>query len=389
MTLGSLFDGIGVWQLAATNVGIKPVWSSEIEKFPLSVTARRFPETIQLGDVNLIDAEKIPPVDIVTASSPCQDISIAGKQRGIHGERSCLFFKAVELVRRINAEFFIWENVPNVLNIRGGADFAAVLSEITATDVPIPEHGFANAGVVDFDGGQLAWRICDAQHWGLAQRRKRVFIVTDFRSRRAAKILFEPKSLQRDSAPCTGEKQNSAAGIGSRADFTVYCIQGNTIDRQLKNGANGKGVNVDVCFTLNTVDRHAVAVYENHGQDSRIRRCDDVAPTMNAKYVTGDNNVPLVAYGIGRDAFNQGANAQFKPTILYDICPPIMARGASAVATRNFVRRLTPTECERLQGIPDNWTAGGSDAARYKALGNALALPVAEWILKRIKEVTS
>lgn len=308
MTLGSLFDGIGVWQLAATNVGIKPVWSSEIEKFPLSVTARRFPETIQLGDVNFIDAEKIPPVDIVTASSPCQDISIAGKQRGIHGERSCLFFKAVALVRRINAEFFVWENVPNVLNIRGGQDFAAVLSEITQTDVPIPKHGFANAGVVDFDGGQLAFRIFDAQCFGVAQRRKRIFIVTDFRSRRAAKILFEPTSLRRNSAPFDGKRNRSASRI---------------------------------------------------------------------------------AYGIDRATFNQGINAKFKPVIELELQPTLTSRGAGAICSNGTIRRLTPVEEERLQGLPDNFTGGGSDAARYKALGNALALPVAEWILKRIKQVTS
>ena len=347
MTLGSLFDGLGTWQLAAVRNGIKPLWSSEIEKFPLAVTARHFPDTIQLGDINRItDA---PKVDIITAGSPCQDISIAGKRSGIRGERSGLFFRATELVRRINPEFFIWENVPNVLNIRGGQDFAAVLSEITATDVPIPGHGFANAGVVDFVGGQLAWRICDAQRFGLAQRRKRVFIVTDFRSRRAAKILFEPAGLRRNSAPCESEKSDIAARTRRNSDF---------------------------------------AVYENHGQDSRIRRLGDIAPTVNAKYGTGGNNVPLVAYGIGRDAFNQGVNALFNPTIARELQPALTARGPAAVGTKNFVRRLTPLECERLQGLPDNWTLGGSDAARYKAIGNGMALPIAEFILRRIKEAT-
>lgn len=349
MTLGSLFDGIGTWQLAARNVGIKPVWSSEIEKFPLEVTARHFPETIQLGDINAI--ENIPPVDIVTAGSPCQDISIAGRQRGIHGERSCLFFKAVELVGRSHAQFFVWENVPNVLNIRGGQDFAAVLSEITATDIPIPEHGFANAGVVDFRGGQLAWRILDAQYWGVAQRRKRIFIVTDFGSRRAAKILFEPACLRRNSATGTSEKTNVASGIASRVDYAVY--------------------------DMTHVDE---VIRPVHG---------DKANCLNARMGTGGNQVQLIAYGIGRAAFNQGFNSQFKPNITEEISTPLTARGPAAVGTKDFVRRLTPVECERLMGLPDNLTAGGSDSVRYKALGNAMALPIAEWILKRIKAVTS
>ena len=348
MTLGSLFDGIGTWQLAAVRNGIKPLWSSEIEKFPLQVTARHFPDTVQLGDINRItDA---PHVDIVTAGSPCQDVSIAGKQQGgIHGERSGLFFRATELVRRINPEFFVWENVPNVLHIRGGLDFKTVLEEILQTDIPIPERGFANAGLVDGRRSQVAWRVCDAQFFGVPQRRKRIFLVSDFRDRRAAKILFEPAGLRGNSPTGESEKSTVAARTRTNSDF---------------------------------------AVYENHGQDSRIRRLGDIALTTNAKYGTGGNNAPLVAYGIGRDAFNQGANAKFNPTIERELQPALTARGAGAVA-KNIIRRLTPTECERLMGLPDGWTDGGSDAARYKAIGNGMALPIAEFILSRIKEVTT
>ena len=323
LTLGSLFDGIGTWQLAAVRNGIQPLWSSEIEKFPREVTARHFPETVQLGDINRItDA---PKVDIITAGSPCQDISIAGKQGGIHGERSGLFFRATELVRRINPKFFVWENVPNVLHIRRGLDFKTVLEELLQTEIPIPERGFADAGLVDGRRGQIAWRMCDAQYWGCAQRRKRIFLVADFAGRRAAQILFEPASLRRNSATCSREKQTVAARTRTNSDCAVYenhgqdsrikrlgdvaptisakygtggnnvplvayCIQGNTIERQLQNGANGAGVNKELSFTLTATDRHAVA------------------------------------YGIGRDAFNQGQNAKFMPTIEYDLCPPPLWR---------------------------------------------------------------
>ena len=138
MTLGSLFDGIGGWQLAATRAGIQPLWSSEFDEFCCAVTRRHFPKTLQLGDINLIS--DAPHVDIITASSPCQDLSIAGNKGGIHGEHSGLFFQAVELVRRIHPKLFIWENVSNVLNLHNGRDFQIVLQEILGESIPLPQH---------------------------------------------------------------------------------------------------------------------------------------------------------------------------------------------------------------------------------------------------------
>ena len=347
MTLGSLFDGLGTWQLAAVRAGIQPLWSSEIDSFCQSVTRRHFPDTVQLGDINGI--ETAPHVDIITASSPCQDLSVAGRRGGLTCERSGLFFKAVELVRRIKPEFFVWENVPGAFSSNGGLDFKAVIEEILQEPVPLPRHGWSNAGLVDGRNCQLVWRLLDAQFFGTPQRRKRIFLVADFTARRAAKILFESESVSGNSATSTAAQKSIAARTRTNSDC---------------------------------------AIYENHGQDSRITRLGDIAPTVSAKYGTGGNNVPLVAYGIGRDAFNQGRNAKFKPTIERNLQPPLTARGAPAVSC-NGVRRLTPTECERLMGLPDNWTADGSDAARYKALGNGVALPCCQFIFNRIKEATS
>lgn len=373
MTLGSLFDGVGGWQLAARRAGIMPLWSSEIDEFCMSVTRRHFPDTIQLGDINgIADAA---PVDIITAGSPCQDISIAGKRSGLNGERSGLFFRAVELVRRLKPKFFVWENVPGVLSSNGRLDFKAVLEEILQEPVPLPKH-WANAGVVDGRHCQLCWRILDAQFWGIPQRRKRIFLVADLTGRRAAKILLEPARLSGNSPPGEGAQQDTAARIGS-------------------------------CTNC--------AVFDNHGQDSRIKRLGTIAPTVSAKYGTGGNNVPLVAYGIATDSHSHYEReitppqcVEHKTIVAFFSASgetpstrarmqnstrqsnanfnPLTARGAAACATPSIVRRLTPTECERLMGLPDHWTLGGSDAKRYKALGNGMAQPCAVFILRRIKE---
>lgn len=305
MTLGSLFDGVGTWQLAARNNGIQPLWSSEIDSFCLQVSRRHFPDTFQLGDITQIaDA---PHVDIITAGSPCQNLSIAGRREGINGEKSALFFHATKLIRRIRPKFFIWENVTGVLSSNGGADFRAVLEEILQEPVPLPKH-FSNAGLADGRHCQLSWRILDSQFFGIPQRRKRIFLIADFTGRRAAKILFEPESQSEFSSRYSkAQRQRSAA----------------------------------------------------------------------------------TAFGIGRDAFNKSTNAKFKPTFAVDLQPALTARGAGAVCTGGIIRRLTPLECERLQGLPDDWTQGGSNSQRYKALGNGMALPVAVWLLKRLKEVSS
>ena len=188
MTLGSLFDGIGGWLLAAHHAGITPIWASEIEPFPCSVTARHFPDVKPLGDITQIDPDEIEPVDIVCAGSPCQDLSIAGKRKGLDGERSGLFRTAVDLVRRMrectageHPRFFVWENVPGAFSSNKGMDFRAVLEEIGACEVPMPPNGrWANAGMVECDACQIAWRVLDAQHWGVSQRRRRIFLVADF-----------------------------------------------------------------------------------------------------------------------------------------------------------------------------------------------------------------
>ncbi len=223
MTLGSLFDGIGGWLLAAKNVGEEPIWSSEIEKFPCAVTKERFPNVVQLGDITKLDGSKLWPVDIICAGSPCQDLSIAGRQEGLQGERSGLFRDAIRLVRDMRRasggkfpRFFVWENVPGAFSSNKGNDFRRVLEEIAETSIPMPPSGkWANAGMVEWDGGSLAWRVLDAQYWGVPQRRKRIFLVADLRGHSAGEILFERKSVPRNIETGREAREGTAAGVES------------------------------------------------------------------------------------------------------------------------------------------------------------------------------
>ena len=376
MTLGSLFDGIGCWQLAAQRAGIQTLWSSEIDNFCLNVTRHHFPETIQLGDINGIDCP--PHVDIISASSPCQDLSLAGKRSGIHAERSGLFFKAVELVRRVRPQFFIWENVTGAFSSNGGADFHTVLETILQEPIPIPKR-WCNAGLVDGRNCQIAWRVLDAQYWGCAQRRRRIFLVADFTGRRAAEILFEPASMSGDIAPRQKSQRQTAARTGGNATPSIGFDTGHTYP--------WASYELTPTQHVNTRIGASYSVYDMTHADEVLRPVTgDKSNCLNQRMGTGGNQIPIV-FGIGRDAFNQGDNALFRPTIENNLQPPLTARGAGAVGER-VVRRLTPVECERLMGLPDEWTNHGSDTARYRALGNAIAVPCAEFIFKRLMEKT-
>ena len=436
MTLGSLFDGIGGWLLAARHAGVTPVWASEIEPFPCSVTAYHFPDVTKMGDITQIDPDEIEPVDIICAGSPCQDLSIAGKRKGLEGERSGLFHTAINIVRRMRERtageyprFFVWENVPGAFSSNKGMDFRAVLAEIGQTEIPMPPNGrWANAGLAELPQCQIAWRVLDAQYWGVPQRRRRIFLVADFAAdvRRAGEILFESESVCGDPATGEGAGEEAAGGTADCArtagkeyigaagfcaggsagavgyqvecaatlttrwggqaptvaiyDMThadevmrpvkdgivptlnarmgtggnqvpvvhAYCIAGNTIDRKIENGGNGKGVLAETAYTLNTVDRHAVATI--YGAKSY------------SEYETG-KVATLRALG---GAYGGGSE--------------------NLALSYSIVRRLTPTECERLQGLPDGYTDGGSDTARYKALGNGMAQPCADYVMRRIVE---
>lgn len=215
ITLGSLFDGIGGFPLAAVHNGIIPLWASEIESFPIEVTKIRFPDMLHVGDITKLKGEELPSVDIITGGSPCQDLSVAGARAGFAGERSGLFMEQIRITKEmrwadarsgkanhlIRPRYFVWENVPGAFSSTNGEDFHAVLEEtariaVSSVSIPRPPGGiWKSVGCILGYEFTIAWRVLDAQYWGVPQRRKRIFLVADFGGHTAPKILFEQDSL--------------------------------------------------------------------------------------------------------------------------------------------------------------------------------------------------
>ena len=245
LTLGSLFDGIGGFPLAGICAGIRPVWASEIEPFPIRVTEKRLPEMKHCGDIHGLQGAKLEPVDMITFGSPCQDVSIAGRREGLSGGRSGLFFEAIRIIREMreatNGEYprwAVWENVPGALSSHNGEDFRQVLESLIRVqepeaDVPLPADGkWLPAGEIMGNGYALAWRILDAaQGWGVAQRRKRVFVVLDLAGGRAGEVLFDSEGLSGYTPP-GGEARKGAAGGAARcAGAAGFCYESGEASR--------------------------------------------------------------------------------------------------------------------------------------------------------------
>ena len=335
LTLGSLFDGSGGFPLGGLLSGITPVWASEIEPFPIRVTTKRLPFMKHYGDVSRMDGGKIEPVDIITFGSPCQDMSIAGRREGLDGSRSSLFYEAVRIVKEMRCatdgrypRYIVWENVPGAFSSNKGADFQSVLEEICSVkgyevDPARPER-WANAGEIVADDFSLAWRVFDAQHWGVPQRRKRIYLVADFAGGSAGKILFESEGVSgytpQGFCPWKGtagtfEESVRASGCvclndqgGSRMDVTEEvaetlraenhghppCVMGAAgFCTEHSAQARGIGYEEETSPTLRAGTVPA-AVYENHSQDTRYTGPLETVPTVNATYGMGGNNQPFV-----------------------------------------------------------------------------------------------
>ena len=272
LTLGSLFDGSGGFPLGGVIAGITPKWAAEIEPFPIRVTSVRFPNMTHLGNISEVSGSEIEPVDIITFGSPCQDMSVAGKREGLGGNRSSLFYEAIRIIKEMREatngkypRYIIWENVPGAFSSNKGEDFRAVLTEICKvkeTDVSVPKPSkWENAGRIMGEGFSIAWRLLDAQYWGVPQRRQRIYLVADFDGGSAGKILFESEGVSGYSAQGFKSWQDTANGITESTDET--------------GGADS-------------------LMFENHSQDTRYRGPLSVAQTVSSTYGTGGNNQPFV-----------------------------------------------------------------------------------------------
>ena len=271
LTLGSLFDGSAGFPLGGLISGITPVWASEIEPFPIRVTTKRLPQMKHYGDISKMNGGELPPVDIITFGSPCQDISVAGKRDGLSGSRSSLFYEAVRIIKEMRCKtdgryprFIVWENVPGAFSSNKGEDFRAVLEEvckIRENNVSVPKPSkWQRAGKILGDGYSVAWRQLDAEFWGVPQRRKRIYLVADFAGWCAGKILFESEGLSGYSSQGFRAWQETANGSAKSIGET---------------GSNS-------------------LMFENHGQDCRYTGPLEVAQTVLSTFGTGGNNQPFV-----------------------------------------------------------------------------------------------
>lgn len=300
LTLGSLFDGSGGFPLGGVLCGIEPVFASEVEPFPIRVTTKRFPNMKHMGDVSKLDGASLPPVDIITFGSPCQDMSVAGKRAGLDGSRSNLFYEAIRIVKEMRCatngkypRFIVWENVPGAFSSNKGADFKAVLESVCSVkadsvSIPVPpKRKWTGAGHIDVaEGFDIAWRTVDAQYWGVPQRRKRIYLVADFDGGSAGKILFESEGLSGYPPQSFSPWKRTAAGAEKSIGASSLCL----------NDQGGQQMNVteNLTATLRATSNHPPLVFENHGQDTRYKGPLYVAQTVLSTYGTGGNNQPFV-----------------------------------------------------------------------------------------------
>ena len=450
-------------------------------------------EMKHLGDITKINGAEIEAVDVITGGSPCQDLSIAGKRAGLTGVRSGLFMEQVRIVKEmrehdrangrtgdmVRPRFMVWENVPGAFSSNKGQDFAAVLEEIIriaepeAPDIDVPEKGWQTwGGYHDEVGGRwsVAWRVHDAQHWGVPQRRRRISVVADFGGDTAGEILFERKSVSRHPAESGTAREEAAGGFGTGADCAIpindkatrYAGGGSSRNHDGSGNGLGIGKDGDPSPTITAGDRHIVCAAFKAGQGAKangIGYAEECAPTLGAvssglnqcpsvlifdrAQITSPNNRSTVGPDKPCPALHTFGEA---PTVCYqmqgfgdyregDVASSCKQRDykdssdlvVSSVDCRNFteggeingtlqakesggqslnlqntirtgmiVRRLTPMECERLQGYPDGWTNIGewrdskgklrdsADSPRYKACGNSIALPFWDFLAKRI-----
>lgn len=384
----SLFSGIEAASEAWSPLGWQCVAVAEIEPFPCSVLAAHHSGAPNLGDVTKINETMIAslgPIDLVVFGSPCQDLSVAGKRAGLQGERSGLFHQAIRILgyarKHCGTRFAVWENVPGAFSSNKGRDFAVVVGELAGVaGLNPPPKGWGTEGCLLGEQGMVEWSVLDAQWFGVAQRRRRVFAFADFGDWRGrCPVLLEPESLRGNSAPSREAGQDVAPTIRAGATSSSAghgARSGDSKDELIVATGDVVGV-ADVAHRLNAGGMRRID-YESETLVTHALRADGFDASEDG---TG-RGTPLIA-------FNHNAQVDqmnFSSTTL----PALSCSQGPAVLNSLRVRRLTPIECERLQGFRDRYTLithkkkSAADGPRYKALGNSMAVPVMRWIGRRI-----
>jgi DNA (cytosine-5)-methyltransferase 1 len=458
--LATLCSGIDGFGLAGERFGMEVVFQSEVDRDCQRVLKRHWPNVERTNDVCADETSeslrRLRP-DVVAFGSPCQDLSVAGKRGGISAQRSGLFFRCVELCFECEAGVVLWENVPGVFSNNDGRDFAAVLEAFTGFRPEVPEEGWRDTGVCVGPLYSVAWAVLDAQWFGLAQRRKRVFLVASLGDRGGPyEILSIGDSLPWDSPPrretgartadCLTSGVASGSGVSkpgrwreddvnlvscpavspaltakdyksTREDIAepayiahtlraegfdasedgtgrgtpivpvIYAIQERAVSDNLENGPQGKGFQSDIGFTLEGRSKVQAVAYQCYGSN--------VGPMETLRRGSGNetSGVPFISVNAYSHQYRQDSiNSIGRPADA--LCPSRTRMSQGYHTGPSTVRRLLPIECERLMGFQDDFTkyddAGKeiSDSARYRMLGNSVAVPVVEWILKRIAGAT-
>lgn len=400
----SIFSGVEAATLAWEPLGWEPLAFCEIDDFPSAVLAEHWPNVPNLGDITKVDWKKEihGAVDLVVGGSPCQSFSIAGKREGLQGE-SGLMFEYIRAVREIRPRWFLWENVPGALSSEGGEAFRQLLSEM------------------DKLGYGLAWRVLDAQFFGVAQRRRRLFLVGRLGACPPVEVLIEPESLRGDY-PSSREKREALAAAARRSAAVAGCL--NPEDPQSKrvfaadscgptlSSGTSEGMSIQpsvLTFAQNIRDEVRVqgdgtisgALSAHPGMKQTTYVCETAHSGSNGLGVGEYDVMPTLdtasSKAVAVDPVICMADDNAKAAIDEDMCGSLKVCGAPPMVTRHMsVRKLTPRECERLQGLPDDWTKipyrgkpadECPDGPRYKAIGNSMAVPVMRWLGERIEAV--
>jgi len=448
----SLFSGIEAASQAWLPLGWKCVGVAEIEKFPCAVLKHRHPDVPNLGDVTKITREQIEAlgnIDVAVGGFPCQDLSVAGQRKGLkHADgtntRSGLFFDACRIAEWSQARWTVVENVPGLFSSNEGRDFATVVGELAGAEFNVLGDGWRTSGVALGERGFVEWFVLDAQYFGLAQRRQRVFIVRDSGGQWQHRPPFLPLAESMSGhppprretgeriAPSLAARTKGGGGLGTDAECDGAVIPIQEIGkRQNGNPMNGVGHGNpgDPMFTLQSTAEHGVAIGIDGGEVGYALRSNPshsgdkgdggvnttlIASTLRAASSTekghsaraGDKDENLVVHSLRADGFDASEDGTGRGTpLIQEIVSQAMSskrsKGSSGpagdevanmIATPTMaVRRLTPKECERLQGFPDDYTLvefrgkPACDGVRYKALGNSFAVPVVAWIGNRIQ----